>query len=433
MEGEVKSMRRVLIAVGALVLVAGCGGTETSSGPPATNSRPLAPLSGGSFRLYEAASTKSGQLVAVINSSSKATELRLPQGALSPDGKHLYSVSSNTLQDIDPHSGATVRTLQLPGDFQLPKATLGGIPGGLSQNGQWLVLQTRSAQTSSHLLLIGTAQLKVTNRIDLKGYFEFDAIDNTGTRLYLIEYTNVTQGYYRVRVYEIAAGQLGAYTVVDKGGNGTPDPMTGVRLSGVFSPDGQWLYSVYARQNSGAFVHALNLNQPFAFCLDLPNSGSSTDAFRWSLALTGDGKHLYAANGAMGSITQIDNLDGYNPSIVRTKQIAAAGATANALVQNVEAKELGANGAVLSHDGATLVTTGSSGLIWIDTSTLHVRSQQLRTWTVWSLVGNPDGSLVYALSDAGVIAELSMSDGRTGATFDPAVGSPIGLLRAEAA
>jgi DNA-binding beta-propeller fold protein YncE len=415
-----KSMRRLLLAVCGLVLVASCGKV------------PAGPLAAGDFRLYEAASTSSSQLVAVINSRSQTAESRLPLGALSPDGAHLYTVSANTLQDIDPHGGQVLRTLRLPGSFNLPPATLGGIPGGLSQNGQWLVLQTSGAQTSSHMLLIDTAQLKVTNRIDLDGTFAFDAIDNTGTRVYVIEYTNITQGYYRVRVYEVGAGQLGDYTVIDKGGNGTPDPMTGVRLSGVFSPDGQWLYSVYARQNSGAFVHALNLTQPFAFCLDLPDSGSPTDSFHWSLALTADGKHLYAANGAMGSVMQIDNLSGYVPSIVRTQQIGSAGANANSLVQNVDAKELGANSAVLSHDGATLVTTGATGLIWIDTSTLRMRSQELKTWTVWSLVGSPDGSRVYALRDNGTIAELAMSDGRMAATFNPSVGSPIGLLRAEA-
>jgi DNA-binding beta-propeller fold protein YncE len=402
-----------------LVLVAGCGRV------------PPAPLAAGDFRLYEAASTSSSQLVAVINPQSQTAESRLPMGALSPDGTHLYTVSSNTLQDIDPHSGAVVRTLRLSGSFNLPPATLGGIPGGLSQNGQWLVLQAAGAQTSSHMVLIDTAQLKVTTRIDLEGTFEFDAIDNTGTRLYLIEYTNITQGYYRVRVYEVGAG-LGSYTVIDKGGNGIPEPMTGVRLSGVFSPDGQWLYSVYARQGGGAFVHALNLTMPFAFCLDLPDSGSPTDAFHWSLALTADGKHLYAANGAMGSVTQIDNLDNYNPTIVRTRQVSAPGATASALVQSVEAKELGANGAVLSHDGSTLVTTGATGLLWIDTATLRARSSQLTKWTVWSLLASPDGSRVYALNDAGAIAELSMSGGTMGATFNPAVGSPIGLLRVEA-
>ena len=420
MGGAVKSMRRLLLALGGLALVAGCGEV------------PPQPLASGDFRLYEAAATSSSQLVAVISSRSRSAEARLPLGALSPDGGHLYTVSSNTLQDIAPRTGAVVRTLKLPGFYSLAPATLGGIPGGLSQNGQWLVLETSNPGASSHMLLIGTAQLKVTNRIDLAGTFEFDAIDNTGTRLYVIEYTNVTQGYYRVRVYEVAAGQLGSYTVIDKGGNGTPDPMAGVRLSGVFSPDGNWLYSVYARQGSGAFVHALNLTQPFAFCLDLPDNGSPTDAFHWSLALTADGKHLYAANGAMGSVMQIDNLDGYNPSIVRTKQIGLAGIVAGPLVQNVEAKELGANGAVLSPDGAALVTTGTTGLIWIDTTTLRIRSQELKAWTVWSLVGTPDGSRVYALKDTGAIAELSMADGRTAVTFDPAVGSPIGLLRVEA-
>jgi hypothetical protein len=421
MEGEVKSMRRLLLAVCGLALVAGCGKV------------PPGPLAAGDFRLYEAASTSSSQLVAVINSRTQTTESRLPLGALSPDGKHLYSVSAKTLLDIDPRSGAIVRTMQLPGSFNLPPATLGGIPGGLSQNGLWLVLETKGASTSSHMLLVNTSDFKVLSHVDLDGYFEFDAISNDGLRLYVIEYTNVTQGYYRVRVYEVAGGQLGSYTVVDKGGE--PEPMTGVRLSGVFSPDGQWLYSVYARQSGGAFVHALNLSAPYAYCLDLPGSGTSSDPndFHWSLALTADGKHLYAANGAIGVVTQIDNLDGYNPSIVRTKQIGAAGATPGTLVQNVEAKELGAQGAVLSRDGATLVTTGPRGLIWIDTAALRARSLQLTNWNVWSLVGSPDGSQVYALSDAGRIAELSMADGRLGTTFDPAAGSPIGLLRVEAA
>jgi WD40 repeat protein len=386
----------------------------------------------GDFRLYEAASTSSSQLVAVIDPRSHSASSRLPLGALSPDGTHLYAVSSSTLEDIDPHTGEVVRILKLPGWYSLPPATLGGIPGGLSQNGRWLVLKTGGAEGSSHMLLVDTSQFKVAAHIDLDGYFDFDAIDNTGQRLYVIEYTNITQGYYRVRVYEVAAGHLGSYTVIDKGGDGTPEPMTGVRLSGVFSPDGSWLYSVYARSSGGAFVHALNLTMPYAYCLDLPDSASPADAFRWSLALTADGKHLYAANGAIGSVTQIDNLDGYNPSILRTRQIGSAGATAGSLVTDVQAKELGANGAVLSRDGVTLVTAGATGLLWIDTATLRTRSTQLTKWTVWSLVGSPDGSRVYALNDAGVIAELSMSDGRMGATFDPAVGSPIGLLRVEA-
>ncbi|HMJ40263.1 MAG TPA: hypothetical protein VK606_11995, partial [Verrucomicrobiae bacterium] len=103
--------------------------------------------------MYEAASAKTGQLVAVINARSQSTERRLPRGTLSPDGKHLYAVISNTLQEIDSHSGAVLRRLQLPGNFDAPPASIGGWPGGLSQNGRWLALQTNGKRTTSHMLL----------------------------------------------------------------------------------------------------------------------------------------------------------------------------------------------------------------------------------------------------------------------------------------
>src|SRR6266851_3398179 len=233
MGSEVKNMRRAFLAMSAFVLLAGCG---------------------------------------------------LP--GLVADGKHFFSVSAKTLQDIDPHTGTVLRTLQLPGIYELPAATLGGAPGGLSQNGRFLVVQTAGQRTSSHMVLIDTQLFNVAKRIDLSGRFDFDAVNNTGQSVYVLEYPNAADSYYHVRVYEVLAGQLGGYTVVDKGGPN--EIMTGVRLSGVFSPDGQWLYSLYARADKGAFVHALNLNGPWAFCLALPGSGysSNMNAFQWSLAIT---------------------------------------------------------------------------------------------------------------------------------------------------
>ena len=112
--------------------------------------------------------------------------------------------------------------------------------------------------------------------------------------------------------------------------------------------------------------------------------------------------------------------------------MSTTASTASRFVQDVAAKEMGPHGAVVSRDGATLVIAGQTGLIWIDTGTLRVRSHQLTNWSVWSLAGSPDGNRIYAVSDAGTIAELSM-DGRVAATFDPAEGSPMGLLRVEAA
>ena len=412
-------MRRALLAVSALVLVAGCG----SPGPVAA----------GNYKLYEAASTRTGQIVALIDTQSRATERRLPWGIPSTDGKHFYALGAKTLQDIDPRSGTVFRTLQLPGTFEMPPATLGGAPGGLSQNGRYLVLQATSPRTSTHMLLIDTQLFNVAKRIDLNGKFDFDAVNNTGQSVYVIEFPNAADSYYHVRVYEVLAGQLGPYTVVDKGGPN--EIMTGVRLSGVFSPDGQWLYSLYARADKGAFVHALNLNGPWAFCLDLPGSGYSSNmsALQWSLAITPDGRHVFAANGPMGLVTRIDNLDGGQPAIKSTGRIGSAVSSAIPFVQNVAAKEMGPHGAVVSNDGKTLVTAGANGLIWIDTGTMQVRNRVLTNWSVWSLAASPDGAMIYALNDAGAIAELSMAGARVVATFDPAEGFPMGLLRVEPA
>jgi hypothetical protein len=417
-------VRALLVALGVAVFAAGCG--RAPIGPPT-----------GDYKLYEAAFSQSSQLVSVIDSRSHAIERSLPLGTTSPDWSHLYTLKSNTLLDVDPRTGATLHTLQLPGNFQLPPLTESGLPGGLSQNGRWLVLEAFDISASGpptglHMLIVDTTYATKPVAIDLAGWFEFDAISNDAQRVYVIEYTNAQDQSYRVRVYEVNAGELGPYTVVDKGGSA--EPMNGLRLSSVPAPDGQWLYSVYARKDGGAFVHALNLTQPYAFCLDLPGSAtpSSGDAFNWSLALSQDGRHLYAANGAMGVVTQIDNLDGYNPTVVRTSHIGVAGSPASLLAQDGRTPWPGPNGAVLSHDGSTLVMVGSTGVAWIDTSSLKVLTRQLTSWTVWSISASQDGKVLYAVNAASQIAELWMTDRRVAATFGGASGQPLALIRVEA-
>ena len=58
----------------------------------------------------------------------------------------------------------------------------------------------------------------------------------------------------------------------------------------------------------------------------------------------------------------------------------------------------------VSHDGKTLVTAGTKGLVWIDTSSMKVRSRVLADWSVWSLAASPDGAMVYAVNDTGKIS-----------------------------
>jgi WD40 repeat protein len=269
------------------------------------------------------------------------------------------------------------------------------------------------------MLLIDTNTSQVMHHVNLAGYFRFDAISNDGDRLYLIEYLNGKE--YYVRLYDVTIGSLTDNIVVDKSdGN---QAMTGVRLSGIASPDGHWLYSMYVRENAGPFIHALSLDGPFAFCLDLPGNGfaKSEAEMRWSLVMSRDGSRLFAVNGATGTLAAVDISSQYSPQVISTAHIATGGSARAAT-----------SGAVISPDGKTLVTAGASGIVWVDTAGLTTRMLALHDWHVSSLGLSPDGRTLYAVRDSGAIAEVAMTSGAVAATFDPAAGLPMALMRVAA-
>jgi hypothetical protein len=420
MGGEVKSMRGLVLAAGTLVIVAACGRI------------PGGQVSSGDYKLYEAASTSSGQQLSVIDSRSHSVELNMPLGTPKPDLSHLYTVSGNALIDIDLQTGTKLQNVTLPGNYELPSATISGVPGGLSQNGHWLVLQSFD-QTSSgivsatHLLLVETSFGKTMQQFDLQGYFQFDAVSNDGNRIFLIQYISPTE--YYVRQFDVGSRQLNPTIIFDKSDGGAA--MAGLKISGIASPDGQWLYSLYVRQDKSPFIHALNLSgNLIAFCLDLPGSGysNSSDAFHWSLAMSADATLLYAANGASGTVEDMSLQNGW-PSPLHAARLDTGQTGVIFGVRDVEAKELGGNAAAVSPDGKTLVIGGTSGLFWVDTTSLKAKDHQLSDWNVWSLAMSPDGATVYAVRDSGMIAEISMSGSHQMTTFGGAPGQPLALIR----
>lgn len=415
-------MRSLLTMACVVVLVAACGRA------------PGTPLTSGNFKLYEATSDRSQ--IAVIDLKSHAIERRMQLGTPSSDWKHLYSVASSMLYDVDPETGSSIKSLRMPGYYQLPRVTLSGMPGGLSQNGRWIALESfdespSGPPTASHFVVVGTKFDSAPVRIDLRGYFAFDAVSNDGLRLYLIEY--MSGANYRVRIYNVPAGQLNPEVVVDK--SDPQESMTGQRLSGIPATDGAWLFSMYVRPSQSPFIHALVMDgTPLALCIDLPGLGYEKDmnAFRWSLAMSTDGAHLYAANAASGVVSEI-NTGASGVELARSVHIDSGRTAAGIFVKDVQAKEFSSNAAVVSLDGKTLATASSSGIVLIETKGLSVRARALTDWTVWSLALSPDGKVVYALSDSGKIAEVSMESGRVGATFDPGAGMPLDIMRVAAA
>ena len=383
-------MRKTIVVALLGVLLAACG--------QAPRTGPIA----GDDILFIA----SGSSVSAVDARTHTAVVQLPLGVPSADWKHYYIAAGGRLDDYNPMTGSVVRSFTVPEGYALPVVTASGSPGGLSQNGRYLVLQGPT-DGSSHLMIVDTSFAIPPVRIDdLKGDFTFDAITNDATRVYLIQHTS--DGHYYVRDYVIGSG-LDPTIIFDKSDGSLA--MSGVRLMGVPAPDGSTLYSVYAREDRSAFIHQLYLGAPIAICIDLSGPGYATDrrAMRWSLAISSDGSRLFAANGALGVITEL----WLNANNSRTVPLDGGAMAAAA-------------GTTLTPDGTHLVVAGA-GVRWLDSSTLKTTATALGGWTVAGDAFTPDGGSLYVVSNSGQVAHLSPT-GSVLATFDSGLGAAASLL-----
>ncbi len=420
-------MKAVLVALGALLLAVSCGS-------PIPRAQGPLPKLGSGLDLFVAGDLQRERGVAILDAGSGLLERRLPMGVLSADGKRLFAPQGESLQILDSGSGTQVGDVKLPRRYELPPATLGGLPGGLSPNGRWLVLQaveplrTQAPPRKSLFAVVDTTLKEKPKTFEADGFYEFDAVNNAGSNLYLIHHQPGSQNY-KVEVYDLVRNRLTGYSVTDK--TEPNEPMYGTRLSGVFSPDGAWLYSVYMNTQKGPFIHALNLNDQYAWCIDLPTQGKgSVGQFMWSLALNPGGSKLYAANAALGLVSEIPLGTNGKPKVTRTASVGAAPQARSLFWKDAEAKRLVSSAAAISPDGRTLYF-GDTDLVALDTASLQVRSRSLSSWRLQSLAASPDGTWLFVVGEDGRVGRVEMATGRLAQEFGTGM-FPMGFVRVSA-
>jgi hypothetical protein len=109
--------------------------------------------------------------------------------------------------------------------------------------------------------------------------------------------------------------------------------MAGYAWSGVASPDGHWLLTLYlSTARNTAFVHSLNLRKSFPACVNLPSGrGQFAKLKNYSLTLSPDSRVLFAANPTLGVLAEVDLLGSrvfrvthFRRSLVKTNAPRAA-------------------------------------------------------------------------------------------------------------
>jgi len=388
------------------------------------------PAAAGYLIFLEGGFSNGGESVKVLDSGSGTVVRELPMGTPASDWSRYYIVTqlsgSAQLKAIDPASGRTIAQATIPASYSLPDIAFQGPTAGISPNGQWLALTQKGASTN---FLVGSSSLTDSFKtIHVNGDFVFDALSNDGKSLYLIQKMK-DPNHYQVRLYDVAAGALMPQPVVDK--REPNEPMNGIRGDSAADSIGNYVYTVYIR-DGGPFIHALPLDEPIAWCVDLPSTASNDmeRQFHWALALSHDGRTLYAANEAVGTVAVMTS--GEPPTIVRTAPVAMnlPPRQGGGLVTDADAKGPRIGGAALSPDGRTLYSFANVGVVAIDTATLKVRARYLDPWRPDTMRLSTDGKWLYVAESSE--SKLWQIDPATGAVAElKSVVNPWALLWAQ--
>jgi hypothetical protein len=354
---------------------------------------------------------------AVVDVSEGRVLLRLPAGVAASDWHVLYSShssgASTIVRAIDPLGGSVQREISVKGAWQLPTIGLARLPGGLSADGRTLVLGAPSAAGSgtgaaTRFAIVATEGKRAPHVITLPGRFTFDALSPDGTLLYVIEH--LTRSDYLVRQVDVTSGQLAAGAILDK--RNVDERMSGYAATQLPGADG-WVYTIY-RGDDGDFIHALDTQRGVALCIDLPGTQETDEpsAGHWGLALDATGRVLYAANSALGTISEV-SLDGFS---VRTKTLPTAGLGITLAKFAINQAPAGGQVAA-SPDGSTLYVLGERGVTSVRTSDLAPIGRLGGDRTYRSLALSAAGA-VYVVDDAGTVSRLDPADGHITATLD---------------
>jgi hypothetical protein len=239
--------------------------------------------------------------VSAYDTRTGKLRFRLPKGHSSGDGRWHFNAhpwgAGTVVNAFAVSTGGVSQTFRIPGRWRI---------GGVSPQGRWLVLSNRLfGPLRTETAILDASRGLIVHRFRLRGNFEVETVSPDGRRLFLIEHLHEDGApRYLVRLYDLGTRRLHSEPL--RGGKDRV--MAGYAWSGVASPDGRWLLTLYLNTlRSNAFIHALDLKKGIPRCINLPSGRGAFDLLkRYSLTLSPNGKTLYAANPALGAVAEID-------------------------------------------------------------------------------------------------------------------------------
>ncbi len=214
--------------------------------------------------------------------------------------------TTTTVAAIRTSDGRMLRHNTIRGGFGVPIVAFDGTTEGLSRDGGVLILADIGAnRKQTRFAVLRTANLRLRKVVTLPGWWAFDALSPDGRTLYAIQYHGTGPSpRYDVRAVSLVTGKPLGGAIVDK--REPDEEMNGSPWARARSGNGAWAYTLYAKPNGTAFVHALDTSTRRAFCVDLPWRSSTQALSAVRLSLANRGRSLVLSKAGFGRLALVD-------------------------------------------------------------------------------------------------------------------------------
>jgi len=386
------SMRPVLAGLALVCAASGLAACTEAGGSPLPAAAPKAPAEAVTVRTADGPVTVDARSGRVLMDAAAA----VPAGGWSslfqtePDG------SGTSLRTLDPTTGAVASSVKLDGSLSIRAVAGDGTMVALAKpppagTDAWTPVPRRHTT----IVVADPSGGNEPETYRLGGNLEPEAFSNDGEDLFVIQYLPPTKpSLYRVASLELEDGDV--YPVIGRFKTWARR-MPGTRLEQVLGPDGRQLYTLYSSQPAAyaqgydasqagadgpvAFVHILNLEGHWAFCLPLPKVLWDAPAGEQAMAASVDGTRLFVVDPSRDTVTVVGAM---NTKVLNTGTVDfATDDTAHAA-------------AAVSPDGVTLYVGTGEGVVALNTATLKVLYRWPTASPVTALATSVDGASVYA-------------------------------------
>ncbi|MGW4637450.1 hypothetical protein ACWEN6_02925 [Sphaerisporangium sp. NPDC004334] len=406
---------------GTALLTSCTGGPGGTPASPVSAPRPMAAATPPAARhiVYADVSAR----LAAFDAGTGTTLFTADRPVPSADWRRLYTVSpAGDLVTLDALTGeATARTT-------VPR---GLIPRVVSSLGNAVALTPpppaspygRPGRSRTSVVVVAPDGGRKPRTVRLKGNFQPDGFTAVGDGLFVLQYLPAAAPEsYKVKVYDLEHKALWPLSTRDKKPvpEDAEETMRGDGRAAVLDPVQQRLYTLYTHQPNHlhtrdllagrgtgvhAFVHVLDLNQRWAYCLDLPEPFGRAQAAGHTLALSAGSLYVYEdgrgtlVRASTESLTIVGTATiGASPAKGSSAASASAGTTAASVFA--------------SSEGFVYLAAGPS-LRAVDPHSLAVRREWRLPSPARGAVVTPGGDGVYVGVTDGVL-RFDGGQGRNG-------------------